>query len=140
MLDARAAPPGDPTLRLYGIGPYASLLGRNAAPLLGSDLDATATVDAQSRYDTIIPDAPVAWWPLISGWVGIRERGVPLAVIVNGRIAALAETTGDLDGDRREFTAMIPTGLLQLKDNQIEIARISGTEQAPALQRLRMTR
>ncbi len=139
VLASAAAPPGEADLRLYGIGPYGALIGREAVPLTdANELDATATVDSIGRYKKITPDAPIAWWPLISGWVQIRDVGVPLAVVVNGRIAGLTQTHGDLQHGMREYSTMIPTSLLRRDDNQIELARISGDPQHPRLQTIRV--
>lgn len=141
VLKARAAPPGDPDLRLYSRGKFGSLVGQPAAPLLEPNPPrVTATVDEIERYDSFDPTTREVSWPMISGWVGIPTLNVPLAVVVNGRIAGIAETTGIVKDGRTGFYTMLPLKLLNPAGNDISLARIVGDPGNPRLQTIRVER
>jgi hypothetical protein len=141
VLHATAAPPGLPALRVYGIGKYGTLIGKDAAPLSGRPLNnVKATVDAVTRYDKVVADSPVAWWPLMTGRIGIPEVGVDLAIVANGKVVGLAQTFGSLEDGTREFATMVPTGLLRTEGNEIGLAQIVGGREHAQLRPISVTR
>ena len=112
---------GDGNASLYEIGPNVGLHGKPIAPLVGDPAEAAATiVDGTSARDfdpgsDLIPAR-------IAGDVDGIDTGEPLAVALNGRVAA---TTYAYDGDRRtEFSAMVPPALIQAGDNDLMVLAI----------------
>lgn len=114
-LERRVETLGDGRDSLYRIGPSPGLHGARVRPLLGDPLDHRATiVDGASlgSYDPRSKLTPAR----IAGDIDGLEPGKPLAVALNGRVAA---TTHVYKGDNgMEFAAMIPPRLLKEGNNE----------------------
>ena len=114
---------GDGTASLYEIGPSPELHGRPVEPLLGEDADGEATiVDGETirDYDPASDVTPAR----IAGDVSGLDPGEPMAIALNGRVAA---TTYAYEGDlRTEFAAMVPPSLLVPGDNEVAVLAIDG--------------
>jgi hypothetical protein len=63
------------------------------------------------------------------------STALDLAVALNGVVRATTRTYPQ--GNRWQFTALVPTAALVAGDNRVEILRLSGAEDSPEVQRLR---
>jgi hypothetical protein len=126
--------------RLYRVGPYGALLGRDAKPLTGSRLaGATATLDDPARFRSVHPRARRAPWTYISGTIhGDVPADASLAITVNGVVAGLSGAYLDpLKPDQRSFWGMLEPGAFRRGENDIGVSVIKGS---PELAPLTMTR
>jgi hypothetical protein len=136
VMKAVAMPPDpNPALRLYRISEFGSMVGR---PVKEFDVQPSAepldvSIDVPQRYQTVDLDANKAPWASLHGTVNIREEDVPLALAVNGRIAAIYKTYGAPKGGRTDFWGMIPPSLLRQGRNTLEFYALSGTPAEPRL-------
>ena len=108
---------------LYAIGPSPELHGDEVGPRRGDREDGEATVVDGVAIRDYDPDS--ATTPgRIAGDLNGLEAGTPLAVALNGSVAA---TTFAYDGDYgTEFAAMVPPKLIEEGDNQLEVLVIEG--------------
>ena len=121
---------GDGGTSLYAIGPHPELLGRPFEPILGAPAKAEATIvdgEAVRAYD---PGAELVPARIAGSLEGLAAK-VPLAVALNGRIAA---TTYSYEGHRQvEFSAMVPPSLLRPGDNELALLEIEADDNAVSL-------
>jgi Sulfatase len=106
---------------IWRIGPRPSLLGRAVSGLsqVGAT-NASVTVDASSLYGRVNHASGVL--PVyVTGRVRNLRPGTPIAVAVNGRIRATAETYG---GAR--YSALVPPSYLRRGRNRIEVFQLVG--------------
>ena len=122
-LQDRIALLGDGTTSLYEIGPSAELHGQPVEPLAGEDAGGEATIidgDAVNDYDADSEEIPAR----IAGDVDGVDPGEPMAIALNGRVAA---TTYAYEGERgTEFSAMVPPALIEAGDNELAVFAIEG--------------
>ena len=120
---------GAPWLRAFEWGRYSSLIGRSSRSLVylsppsGSDppsAEPEVSGPATSVYDPEIKLNPVLRQ---RGTVDGLDAGVPLAVSVNGRIAAVGQTYAD-NGQTR-YSILLPESSLRDGRNEIVLYRIS---------------
>jgi hypothetical protein len=100
---------------VYAIGPRPDLIGRRL-----DALRARATVDAPEEYDDIAAGAhelPA----LVSGDVTGLADGAPIAIAVNGRVAATTRVFPP-----GQYVALVPPGSLRPGDNDVEVLEIGG--------------
>jgi hypothetical protein len=131
-----AAPASNPTvsgdLALYGFGPYESLVGRAAAPLIdGSRKAAQATIGSPLAFRKVVPTAPVVPWADLDGALDTRKQA-SLAVTVNGTIAAVGPTAPGFFGEARLHFVLPPT-LFRSGANDVQIYVIEGPPDSPTL-------
>lgn len=140
VLDARAsATGGDPDLRLYRIGAFGDLVGRPAAPLVHGATAVSATIDDRARFDHVHPRARSIPWTFVHGTYDLARDGIPLAIVVNGIVASVTETSMlDPRATRAAYWATLPPQLFRAGPNRVEIDAIVGTPGAPALSPLRL--
>jgi hypothetical protein len=133
VLQGRAAPPDtDAATRLYRVGRYGALVGRPAAPLRGRGRSAHALVVTDpTRFANVNPAAPVAPWLWILGAAPAGATDVPLAIVVNGVVAATTQTVGT-DGPAA-WWAPIPPQYFHAGANAVEVDEIRGTPASPTL-------
>lgn len=112
--------------RAFRWGPHSDLIGRPLATLPRSPAG-----DDPPRAEPAIPAPQVStFWPRARFNAVLRQRGtvegleagVPLAVAVNGRIAAVGETY--LDGDRTTYSILLPWSMLRPGANRISLFEI----------------
>ncbi|MEA3510593.1 MAG: hypothetical protein U9R51_04070, partial [Actinomycetota bacterium] len=114
-----------------GLAPpgYADLLGRSVAELgMISDSDMTATVRNPNAFTAVDPTGPSipAW---ISGTIetrGSHGEGLILAIVVNGRIAAITRTSDTEDGST-QYAALIPPNSFVDGRNDVDLYLIRGS-------------
>lgn len=127
---------GDGKDSLYAIGPSPELHDEEVAALVGDDADGEASIIDGKTIRDFDPDSDVV--PArIAGEVSGVEPGEPLAIALDGRVAA---TTYAYEGDyATEFAAMVPPALLAPGDNGLEIYAIEGEPDGPELRPLRLS-
>jgi Sulfatase len=125
-LARQAALFGSGATSLYGIGPNRELVGRPAAPL-GARAPASARAEIEDAaalrdFDPRSGFAPAHVTGRISG-PGSGAR--PLAVALNGRIAAVAESLRSRGGDEEYFSALVPESALRPGRNRVELFEVT---------------
>jgi hypothetical protein len=135
MKTQAVAPDPDPALRLYRVGPFGGMIGRDVTDfdIEPSPLPPTAVIDAPLRYQLVDPRADKAPWAQVHGMVNVKTEGFRLAFAVNGKIAAVYETTGKPKGGRTEFWGMLPPTLLKEGNNSLDLYALEGTPEHPIL-------
>ncbi len=121
---------------LFAIGPSPELHGRRVHANLGQEAAAEASIVdgvAVRNYDPSLPLIPAR----IAGDLEGIDAGEPLAIALNGRVAA---TTYSYDGDHGvEYSAMVPPALIQAGDNEVAVLAIDGTGDDLTLRPLRLS-
>jgi hypothetical protein len=98
---------------IYAVGPRPDLIGR---PVSGAPV--AVRLDSAESFATVDPEAPVL--PVhVSGDVEL-PIGAPLAVAVNGRVAATTRVFRE--GGRSQFAALIPPSSLRRGPNDIRVS------------------
>ena len=141
VLRARAAPATGPVeQRLYRVGPYGDLLGREAAPLTTATSDGSFSLDDPDRFATVRPGGAETPWTYVAGSVRGVPGDTPLAVLVDGRVAGLSGVYQDpIDTDRFTFWTVADPSRFHAGRNSVGIAVIRGSPAAPVLAPLRAT-
>jgi hypothetical protein len=110
------------TRGLYAAGPYGELIGRRAARLAGAPVEAGGVqLDGGGLLASVDPAAPVVP-SLVTGVASGVRPGDPLALAVNGRIAATAPAYADEDETR--FAAIVSPDEYAHGANAIDVYRI----------------
>ncbi|MGZ8766498.1 MAG: sulfatase-like hydrolase/transferase, partial [Acidimicrobiia bacterium] len=135
VLRARAGDGGaSDGLQLYRTGPFGRLVGTPAAPHLEAGTAAVAATFAEDPdFDHVDPEASEIPWAELRGTVAISEERQPLAVTVNGVVAAVTETSGQIDDDRTAFAAILPPKLFRHGKNDVRLYAVRGTPTDPRL-------
>lgn len=135
VLKAQArAPVGDPALRIYRVGPYGDLVGRPVAELDPVRAPAfSAAITDPAKYDAVDPTAASAPWLMIRGSVAAEHADVPMAISVNGVIAAVTQSVPGVGNGVAPWWAPLPPQLFRAGANTVEVFRITGTPAAPHL-------
>jgi hypothetical protein len=131
---------GDPSLRLYRIGPHADLIGRRVAALSSSSPPrATATLDYADRFRDVDPKARDAPWAYVSGSLEGAEAGTAIAISVNGTVAGLSGAVPESDAPAPlSFWAMLPPQLFRRGPNDVAVHLVRGQPGAAQLERVRV--
>ncbi len=128
---ARVAAPNDfADLRVFGVGPYADLLGSVARP--GAPADATVALDSPLRYLVVDHAQAKAQYAAIHGVTSLRT-GRPLAVAVNGIVAGLSFTYRAPGSDQTEFWGTLVPRFFNNGRNLVQTFTIDGPPDAPVL-------
>jgi Sulfatase len=124
---------GDPALRIYRVGPYASLIGQRAARYVSATgTPPAATLEDPEKYQHVKLHAATIPWAYVTGTVDVPAlRWV--AVTVNGTIAGMAQTLPTGSAGRSEYAVVLPPSLVREGKNDIEIFVVSGDVFAPKL-------
>jgi hypothetical protein len=136
VLAARASDAtGDPRLRLYRVGPFRDLVGRRLDTIeRAAGAGPTIAMTDPARFDNVNPAAPVAPWLVVNGTVTRTAGGTPLAVSVNGVIAAVTQSV-KTPGALSPWWASLPPQLFVPGHNDVEVFEIAGTASAPTLRK-----
>ena len=121
---------------LYRIGPFSSLVGRDAAPMVSDESPPLeVSVEQTESFDLVDPKS--GYLPAhIVGTIPIREttlERLPLAVAINGTIRATTQTYGHREGIA-SFSALTPEDAWRPGHNQVEIFVVRGHPEAARLQ------
>ncbi len=121
-VEAFAPDVGDP-LRLFRIGPASALVGERADAVRSRLRPLAVDLLGPDAFGSVPPRGTVP--ALVRGRVPDGSRGTPLAVAVNGVVAATAPTYVDEDG-AVVFAVMVDDGLLREGSNEIDVYEIRG--------------
>jgi len=128
---------GRQPLALYRIGPHAELVGRRAASLPRVPAPATAMIHQASELARVNPSSSFVPGE-ITGEVpnGSPGGGRPIALVVNGTIAATGRTFS-LEGSRLEsFEAIVPEWTFRRGANEARVFEIVTGARGPVLRPL----
>jgi hypothetical protein len=84
-----------------------------------------------ARFTHVDPAAPIAPWLWISGAAAADATDVPLAIVVNGVVAATTRTVGT-EGPAA-WWAPLPPQFFHAGANDVEVDEIRGPPSSPAL-------
>jgi hypothetical protein len=131
---------GDPALRIYRLGPYASVIGEPAARFVAATgTPPAATLEDPEKYQHVKLHAASIPWAYVTGTVDVPAlRWV--AVTVNGTIAGMAQTLPAGSAGQSEYAVVLPPSLVREGKNDIEIFAVSGDPNAPKLAPTRLER
>ncbi len=128
-----------PDLRLFRLGPYGDLVGRPLATVRDDTAAAfTGAVDDPGRLDAVDPAARDIPWVYLQGTTDTPDAGIPLAITINGTIAALAQTYPGPDGTTIWWAIAAPQAF-RSGGNELRLSRIDGGPDAPRLSEVRLT-
>ncbi|HEV2773731.1 MAG TPA: sulfatase-like hydrolase/transferase [Thermoleophilaceae bacterium] len=116
--------------RLYGIGPNAELIGRTVSDLpVGGGDGARAQFKGRGRLLAYDPRSGFSPSHVVGQVRGSRpadgRESRELAVGVNGRIAAVAESYRSRDGEDEYFSALVPESALRPGRNAVELFEVT---------------
>ena len=127
-------------LRFDGTGRYRALVGKRVEALrVVGRADGEASVDAVgSRLLRALPRrSPLIPSPLVGGLSGL-EKGTPLALALNGRIAAVTKAYRDPAGPIR-FSELAAEFAFGAGRNRVQMFVVSGPASRPVLRELRVS-
>src|SRR3954451_11400865 len=112
---------------LYGIGPRPELIGKSASALAGTLVPAKATLNSELRKALGTVDTKSSFVPAnLAGRISGAPRGTPLALALNGKVAAVG-WSAQLKGDKRVyFSFFAPPEAFRDGRNSVKIYRIQG--------------
>jgi Sulfatase len=112
---------------LYGIGPHPELIGRQVAALSGELAPAKAVLNPELRKALGAVDPDASYVPAnLAGRIEDAPRGTPLALALNGKVAAVG-WSAQLAGDKRVyFSFFAPPGSFEKGRNSARIYKIQG--------------
>jgi sulfatase-like protein len=135
VLRTRSVPAGpDPALRIYQARDYGRLVGRPVAPLVRDQASpAFAAIMSAGRLDEVQPNAARVPWAYNEAFFNKLDGPHPVAIAVNGRVAAVSDAvTLDKKGSAF-FTFVLPPSLMQRGRNDPQLFLIRGTPESPTL-------
>jgi hypothetical protein len=123
--------------RLFRIGPHPELVGRPIAGLARPRRRPAARIDQAAELRRVDPGSGFVPAEITGRLRGGRPGGGrPLAIAVNGRIAAVGRTFS-LAGSRAEsFEVIVPEWTLQPGENDVRVFEILPRHGRPALRSL----
>jgi Sulfatase len=136
VLKARAAPAvGEPDLRIYRIGPYPDLVGKQVAPMIdtGGTAPTRATVSTLSLFKHVRPGAPKDPWTYVEGYLNGAPKPVPIALAVNGVVAGLTIANPFQGTTNGFYFAVLSPKMFHAGANDLTMYAISGPAAAPRL-------
>jgi hypothetical protein len=112
---------------LYGIGPRPELIGKTVDSLAGKLTPARGALNGELRQALSAVDTSSSFIPAnLAGTVNGVGRGVPLALALNGKVAAVG-WSAQLAGDKRVyFSFFAPPSAFRDGANAAQIYRIRG--------------
>ena len=114
---------------LYRVGPNQELIGRQAAPLETDEGKARARIANPSLYREIKPGSGVLPFNVAGKITGLGS-GKPLAVSVNGKVAAVGESYDTPDGVR--FGMLVPPETMTgPKKAEVTVYQVTGGRLRP---------
>jgi hypothetical protein len=143
MTGRASAETGPVAQRLYRVGPYGALLGRDAEPLIGGRRSrATVKLNDPARFRSVRPKAQEAPRTYIEGTIrGDVVPDAPLAVTINGVVAGFSGAyLNPLEPDQRSFWGVLDPEAFRRGSNTIGVAVITGSPEAPSLTPLELAR
>ena len=126
---------GDPALRTYRIGPFGSLIGQPAAPLLADRTsDHAASIrNWKSRWASVDPGARTLPWVYNEVFLNGSPKSETVALIDNGVVVAVGQTAV-LDASGHAFVMLlVPPALMVPGEHRPVVAIVRGTPERPEL-------
>jgi hypothetical protein len=120
---------------VYRIGPHRELLGRRSSELSVRPSSATVELDGRTLLDAVDPDSGFLPSYLEGKIQGKLEPEQPLAIAVNGRIAAVTRTFEQYG--ETKFTAFVPEESLLPGKNAVDVFVVRRAGRSPVLMQLR---
>ena len=122
---------------LYRIGPHAELVGRRAARLPHLPGIATAQIDQAADLEQVDPSSGFVPGQ-ITGQVpyGRAGGGRPLALVLNGRVAAVGETFSLAGSATESFEVIVPERAFRRGPNEAQVYEVVTLGGRPALRPL----
>jgi hypothetical protein len=110
---------------LYGIGPDPDLIGKPVDALAGTLVPAKATLGSELTKALATVDTSSSFVPAnLAGRISGAPRGTPLALVLNGKVAAVG-WSAELKGDKRVyFSFFAPPDSFQNGRNSAKIYKI----------------
>ena len=135
VLRARAGVGGpDDGLELWRAGSYGQLVGNQAAALVAPGAPVVAVAfDDDPDFEHVDPTAKAIPWADLRGSVALADERRPVAVAVNGVVAAVTETSGRIDDAHTAFAAVLPPKLFRRGRNDVRLYVVTGTPEDPHL-------
>jgi hypothetical protein len=141
VLRARAAPPGDPALRIYRDRDFGELVGRPVAPLVADEPGpAIASIEDVHKFDDVDPHAESIPWAYNEGWVNNLDRTRSIAVANHGIVIAVSRAVLIGTGGNGFFTFVVPPALVEPGRNDLSMYLIGDSEAAPTLDPITLRR
>ena len=137
VLAARAAPPGaDPGLRIHQRPLHGGLVGREAADLpIGESRGGTVfKLNHPEHYVDVHPKARRVPWAYADGIVSGLPDGTPIAIALDGRIAAVTKAVRLPDSAAAIYTTMLAPSTARPGRDTVTMYVIGGTDAAPTLE------
>lgn len=122
---------------LYRIGPHAELVGRRAAKLPRIPGVGSAQIDQAAELEQVDPSS--GFMPgQITGQVpyGSAGGGRPIALVLNGRVAAVGETFSLAGSATESFEVIVPERAFRRGPNEAQVYEIVMVGGRPALRPL----
>jgi hypothetical protein len=144
VIGAQAAPPGRrPDLRIFQRGAFGNLVGQPAAPLVREDpanAEMVAAITDDFRFqDVAVKRNKIPWLYNEGNFAHIGDAR-PIAVGLNGTIAAVTRTVALNDTGDAFFTFLVPPPLVRAGSNEVTMYVIGGTPERPTLDPVRLGR
>jgi hypothetical protein len=112
---------------LYRFGPQPSLIGRRIDSATADPL-VKATVTNAKALTSVDGAAPVCECQLAGRITGASPDGMPLAIAVNGRIAATGVGFADRGDNKLNWAVMVPPSSFKDGHNVVQVFRIDGNK------------
>jgi len=120
--------------RIYRFGPYQRQLGRAVAELpVGSGGPVSANIKDAGLLRSVNLRGGFVPAQVVGRVNGPRRLGRPVAVAVNGRIAAVGHTFALPGGRREHFSMLVPDWMLRQGSNDVRVYSVSGSRARPRL-------
>jgi hypothetical protein len=128
----RLFPPGRASL--MRLGPNADLIGRSVAALPHAPDSDGGAIDRAAAYRSVRPRTGVVP-AFVTGRLPPREpAGLPLAVAIDGRIRAVAQSWRQ--GGQTRFSAIVPPSALTAGEHAVEVFAVGPGDRLALLARL----
>ena len=122
---------------LYRIGPHAELLGRRAARLPHVPGVGTAQIDQAAELAQVDPASGFVPGQITGSIAyGTRGGGRPIALVLNGRVAAVGETFSLAGASVESFELIVPERAFRRGPNEASVYEIVTVGGRPALRPL----
>jgi Sulfatase len=127
---------GSGSRSVYKDGPRPDIVGRPVADFEFSPTPATpvhATVDGADRFRDVNPVAAVCLCQIAGRIEDADPEGMPLAVAINGRIAATGVGFADRGKKKLNWAVMVPPNAYHDGANTVQVLRITGARKLEAI-------
>jgi hypothetical protein len=122
----------------YAIGEYDGIVGLDTSVLSVPNSGHVAELEETWRLIHVGPQTGDFVPGFLHGQInGDGLQGLHVAIAINGEVAAVVPVH-EVDGSEGSFSAVMPEGVLIPGFNDVELLAVSGQEDAPALESIRL--